>query len=203
MSQELLPRAACPHHPKAAPHSFCGSAGWQELLFCPCCLISMHPRCGMPHSALCQWGQGGYPPCSFALYFQFICSWLRPNLHRLSQPLCLCRVAVGGPLIPEGRHPPAFRVATLPAGDSVMWQFTCRVGACARMTVQPYLDLPARAAVIPGECCWQSHWAKQSATLPGPVCASCCHSQKSLANSSKKLLLCSCDYWCKGSKAAN
>ena len=97
-----------------------------------------------------------------------------PNRHRLTQPLCLCRVAVGGPLIPEGRHPPAFRVTTLPAGDSVTWQFTCRVGACARMTVQPYLDLPARAAVIPGELLQQCHCV----ALPAPACACCCQSHQ-------------------------
>ena len=159
-------------YPQAAPHSPCGSAGWQGgrgvcsalAASCPivCCLTQ----------PLCLWGKG--VSCLFALYMSFIASWplyfrakgflvhlpsnvmsfppgCAPKLHRLIPPLCLCRVAVGGPLIPEGRQPPAFRVTTLPAGDSVTWQFTCRVGACARMTVQPYLDLPARAAVIPGE----------------------------------------------------
>ena len=104
---------------------------------------------------------------------------------------------MGGPLIPEGRHPPAFRVATLPSGDSVAWQFTCRVGACARMTVQPYLDLPARAAVIPGERFFvQSHRAEHCAALPVAACARCCHPQGAPSSKSQGKALCSPTWSC-------
>lgn len=162
---------------QTAPVAVQGGPGGQGFLFCPCCLVQHAPPVYAVSLSPCDWCAGVFlvhlPSSSTSLP-----RGCAPSLHRLTQPLCRCRVAVGGPLIPEGRHPPAFRVATLPSGDSVAWQFTCRVGACARMTVQPYLDLPARAAVIPGERFFvQSHRAEHCAALPVAACARCCHPQ--------------------------
>ena len=174
-SEELLPHAACaPKLPPKQPLWLCRVARGQASPICPCCFVQQAPPVHSVTLSPCACVPVVFLsicplhliPCLLAfvpvalitrpaLYvLPYGCA---PNLHRPTQRLCLCRVAVGGPLIPEGRHPPAFRVATLPAGDSVTWQFTCRVGACARMTVQPYLDLPARAAVIPGERLQQHH----------------------------------------------
>lgn len=78
---------------------------------------------------------------------------------QLGEDLWEGRLAVSGPVVGESRAPLLFRFQTLPAGDSTTFRTLLRVNAFGRVTAQPFVSLPARAAVLPGSIpnpCWSS-----------------------------------------------
>lgn len=62
----------------------------------------------------------------------------------------VCRLALGGPLTSEGKAAPLVRVPVLAAGDTTTWQAAFRITGFGRLTIQPYITLPAQAAMLPG-----------------------------------------------------
>ncbi|KAK9844880.1 hypothetical protein WJX74_008085 [Apatococcus lobatus] len=61
------------------------------------------------------------------------------------------RLALGGPLTSEGKAAPLVRVPVLAAGDTTTWQAAFRICGFGRLTIQPYISLPAQAAMLPGD----------------------------------------------------
>ena len=66
--------------------------------------------------------------------------------------MCCCRMAVSGPVVPDSRQPPLYKVAALPGGETLEWRLRFRLTGFGPITVQPLLTLPARSMVLPGEC---------------------------------------------------
>ena len=53
-------------------------------------------------------------------------------------------------MVPEAKQPPAYKLATLPAGESVTWRFTVRITGFGRVSVQPFISVPAQISLDPG-----------------------------------------------------
>jgi len=61
-----------------------------------------------------------------------------------------CRLGLGGPIVPEAKQPPAYKLAMLPARDSVRWRFTVRITGFGRTSVQPFVSLPVEVPLEAG-----------------------------------------------------
>lgn len=65
--------------------------------------------------------------------------------------LCHCRLAVGGPVVPAIKLPAVHPLAAMPAGEAVTWRLSFRIISFGRITLQAFLLLPAKVAVLPGQ----------------------------------------------------
>ena len=79
---------------------------------------------------------------------------------------------MSGPVVADSRQPPLYRMAALPAGDTIEWSLRFRLTGFGPITVQPLLTLPAKSLVLPGELPRLSLPA-----LPGPDARSLRHHQ--------------------------
>lgn len=76
---------------------------------------------------------------------------LLQHLHRRHEcRLGGCRIAVSGPVVPDSRQPPLYKVAALPAGETLEWRLRLRLSGFGAIAIQPLLTLPARSLVLPG-----------------------------------------------------
>lgn len=62
----------------------------------------------------------------------------------------MLRVAVSGPIAPDFRQPPLYKMAALPAGETIEWRLRFRLSGFGTLSVQPLLTLPAKSLVLPG-----------------------------------------------------
>ncbi len=62
-----------------------------------------------------------------------------------------CRLAFGGPMVPAIKLPPVHKLASIPAGEALTWRLGFKVLGFGRLSVQAFILLPARVAVLPGE----------------------------------------------------
>lgn len=53
-------------------------------------------------------------------------------------------------MVPEAKQPPAYKLAVLPAGQSVVWRFTVRIIGFGRVAVQPLILIPAKVPMDSG-----------------------------------------------------
>jgi hypothetical protein len=54
-------------------------------------------------------------------------------------------------MVPEAKQPPAYKLALLPARESVRWRFTVRITAFGRISVQPFVSLPVEVPLEAGD----------------------------------------------------
>ena len=78
--------------------------------------------------------------------------------------LALCRLGLGGPVFAEAKQPPAYRLAVLPARDSVTWRFTVQITSFGRACVQAFVSLPVQVPLEPGKAL---HYHESLATSTG------------------------------------
>lgn len=71
--------------------------------------------------------------------------------------LCYCRLAVGGPVVPAIKLPAVHPLAAMPAGEAVTWRLSFRIISFGRITLQAFLLLPAKVAVLPGQAPSEVH----------------------------------------------
>ncbi|KAK9811481.1 hypothetical protein WJX72_004659 [[Myrmecia] bisecta] len=91
------------------------------------------------------WHQLDAAACSLTLKFE--------AHNRMTSELkgAAIRLALGGPMIPASRQPPQYKLAVVPSGEGVRWQMSLSVTDFGRLTVQPFVHLPAKAAMLPGD----------------------------------------------------
>ena len=73
----------------------------------------------------------------------------------------VCRLSLGGPLIPNTKQPALYKIPVLPVGERVLLHLTCTIGACGAVSVQPYVALPV------------SMTGQSAILLPPPVLSVC------------------------------
>jgi len=54
-------------------------------------------------------------------------------------------------MVPEAKQPPAYKLALLPARESVRWRFTVRITGFGRISVQPFISLPVEIPLEAGD----------------------------------------------------
>jgi hypothetical protein len=52
--------------------------------------------------------------------------------------------------VPLIKIPPLHRLACVPAGEAVAWRLSFRIVGFSRITLQAFILLPAKVAVMPG-----------------------------------------------------
>lgn len=53
-------------------------------------------------------------------------------------------------MLPEAKQPPAYKLSTLPAGQSVVWRFTVHIVGFGRVSIQPFIQLTANGPLDSG-----------------------------------------------------
>ena len=64
--------------------------------------------------------------------------------------LNMCRLSLGGPIIPDTKQPALYKIPVLPVGERVLLHLRCTIGACGALSILPYVALPVSMA---GELC--------------------------------------------------
>ena len=54
----------------------------------------------------------------------------------------VCRLSLGGPLLPDTKQPALYKIPIIPVGERVLLQLQCSIRACGHLSVQPYVSLP-------------------------------------------------------------
>ena len=61
------------------------------------------------------------------------------------------RLGLGGPMVPEAKQPPAYKLAILPSKESVTWRFSLRIRGFGRISIQPFVLLPVQVPFEQGK----------------------------------------------------
>ena len=71
----------------------------------------------------------------------------------------VCRLAVGGAVVPNIKAPALHKLEKIPAGEAVTWRSTYRIASFDRISLQAFLLLPAKCSVQPGvsKACLADH----------------------------------------------
>ena len=54
----------------------------------------------------------------------------------------MCRLALGGPLLPDTKQPALYKIPIIPVGERVLLHLQCSIRACGHLSVEPYVSLP-------------------------------------------------------------
>ena len=65
----------------------------------------------------------------------------------------VCRLSLGGPLIPDTKQPALYKIPVLPVGERLLLHLRCSIGACGALSLQPFVALPVSIPGLP-----QSHY---------------------------------------------
>lgn len=67
----------------------------------------------------------------------------------------VCRLSLGGPLIPSTKQPALYKIPVLPVGERVLLHLSCTIGACGAVSLQPFVALPvSMTGQLPLQPCW-------------------------------------------------
>ena len=58
----------------------------------------------------------------------------------------ICRLSLGGPLIPDTKQPALYKIPVLLVGERVLLHLNCSIGGCGDLSIQPFVALPVSMA---------------------------------------------------------